>query len=188
VGIGKTSFPTSYLPLATSHSLQYPLCSINLPLDNSTPPLDCYSWKPAIVLAIFVLSINYIVQFAVMLMIASATMVACKKDNDKPSNSAIEGKWVGKYGFDSETPSVFYSFQIKAGGILEEYGESGMKIAQGTWKLENNVFTGTTFSLLGSNNQYSVIAAYNAAKGELLGDWGYDESVTDGGTWTMKKQ
>jgi hypothetical protein len=129
------------------------------------------------------------VKFFSMMLIASAAFTACKKDSSPPaSNKAIEGKWVGKYGFDNETPSVFYAFQIKPGGILEEYGESGLKIAEGTWKLENNIFTGVTFSLLGSNNKYSVIAAFDQAKGKLLGDWGYDESVTDGGSWEMMKQ
>ncbi|HEY0678894.1 MAG TPA: hypothetical protein VGD17_11450 [Chitinophagaceae bacterium] len=129
------------------------------------------------------------VQFAIMIMLASATLLACKKDKaSSTSNAAIEGKWMGKYGFDNETPAIFYGFNIKPGGVLEEFGESGMKIAQGTWKLENNIFTGNTVSLLGSNNEYSVIAAFNEAKGELLGNWGYDESATDGGTFTMKKQ
>ena len=130
-----------------------------------------------------------IVNFLFMSLVASLSLIACKKDSDKPSsNAAIEGKWVGKYGFASEAPSVFYSFNIKPGGILEEFGESGLKIAQGTWKLENNIFTGTTTSLLGSNNEYSVIAAFNQSKAEMQGDWGYDNSATDGGTWTMKKQ
>ncbi|HYF30939.1 MAG TPA: hypothetical protein VD993_07455 [Chitinophagaceae bacterium] len=123
-----------------------------------------------------------------MMLIASASFTACKKNSDKPSTAAIEGKWVGKYGFDDEAPSVFYSFVIKSNGVLEEYGESGLKIAEGTWKLENNIFTGTTHSLLGSNNEYSVIAAFDASKGKLDGNWGYDNSATDGGLWFMTKQ
>lgn len=129
-----------------------------------------------------------IAKFFTMMLIASAALVACKKSSDKPSNAAIEGKWVGKYGFDDEAPSVFYSFYIKAGGVLEEYGESGLKIAEGTWTLENNIFMGKTHSLLGSNNEYSVIAAFDAAKGQMEGNWGYDNSSTDGGLWSMTKQ
>lgn len=129
-----------------------------------------------------------IAKFFTMLLIASATLMACKKSSDKPSNASIEGTWVGKYGFGNETPDVFYSFKVKAGGILEEYGESGLKIAEGTWTLENNVFMGTTHSLLGSNNEYSVIAAFDASKSKLDGNWGYDDSNTDGGLWFMTRQ
>lgn len=129
-----------------------------------------------------------IAKFFAMLLIASVSLTACKKSSDKPSNASIEGKWVGKYGFDDEAPSVYYSFRIKSGGVLEEYGESGLKIAEGTWKLENNVLTGKTHSLLGSNNEYSIIAAFDPSKGILEGNWGYDNSPTDGGLWSMSKQ
>ena len=123
-----------------------------------------------------------------MLLIASATLMACKKGADKIHNAAIEGTWVGKYGFDTETPDVFYSFKIKAGGVLEEYGESGLKIAEGTWTFDNNIFTGKTHSLLGSNNEYSVIAAFDPSKTKLDGNWGYDDNNTDGGLWFMTRQ
>lgn len=131
-----------------------------------------------------------IAKFLVMMLIASGSvsMISCSKSSGKPSNSAIEGKWVGKYGFDDDAPSVFYSFFFKAGGVLEEYGESGLKIAVGTWKLENNIIMGKTTSLLGSGNEYSIIAAFDASKGKLDGNWGYDDSNTDGGTWFMTRQ
>ena len=129
-----------------------------------------------------------VAKFFIMMLIATAALTACKKDSSSSSDKAIEGKWVGKYGFDNEAPSEFYSFNIKPGGILEEIGQTGLKIGEGTWKLENNIFTGVTYSTLGSNSKYSVIAAYDQAKGKLLGDWGFDDSATDGGTWEMTKQ
>ncbi|HET9053169.1 MAG TPA: hypothetical protein VFM90_03295, partial [Cyclobacteriaceae bacterium] len=62
------------------------------------------------------------VQFSIMIMLASATLLACKKDKaPSASNAAIEGKWSGKYGFDTETPTIFYGFNIKPGGVLEEF-------------------------------------------------------------------
>jgi len=117
---------------------------------------------------------------------ASAILVACRKDNK--SNAALEGSWTGRYGFENEGLSEFYSFRIKPDGVLEEYGEAGMKIGTGRWTLENNIFSGYTISTLGSENKYSVIAAFDASGGKLSGNWGFGESTTDGGTWEMQKQ
>jgi len=126
--------------------------------------------------------------FLIATLIAATALVSCKKESNNSSNTAIEGRWVGLYGFDNDKPSEFYSFQFKSNGVLEEYGETGNKIGVGKWKLENNVLTGYTISTLGSNNKYSVIAAYDAKNNKLLGNWGFDESTTDGGLWEMQKQ
>ena len=38
-----------------------------------------------------------------------------------------------------------------------------------------------------SGSKYSVIGAFYKDQGKLLGDWGYGNSSTDGGTWQMTK-
>jgi hypothetical protein len=116
-------------------------------------------------------------------------MFACSKSTDKPASSTtIEGIWTGKYGTGNNEPSVFYSFNIKAGGVIEELDANGAVKGQGTWELENNILMATYSYLPPANNKFSVLGAFNVAQGRILGNWGYGESVTDGGTWEMTKK
>ena len=115
-----------------------------------------------------------------------AGISACSKDKDDTKSPAtIEGRWVGDYINDASGNSFYYSFNIKAGGIIEELNSSNQKIGQGTWKLENDILTATYTSTGGS--KYSIIAAFYKKEGKLLGDWGYGNSATNGGTWEMTK-
>lgn len=113
---------------------------------------------------------------------------ACSKDNDQPAATGITGIWVGKYGTGNNKPSVFYSFNIKSDGTIEELDANGAVKGKGTWELENNIIMATYKYLPPANTQFSVLGAFNAAQGKILGDWGYGESVTDGGTWEMTKK
>jgi hypothetical protein len=112
-------------------------------------------------------------------------LASCKKDKADPQYS-IEGRWVGTYLNEASGNSFFYSFNIKPGGVIEELNSSGQKIGQGTWELEHDILTaGYTWT---SGSKYSIIAAFYKKEGKLLGDWGYGNSATNGGTWQMTKE
>lgn len=118
-------------------------------------------------------------------LIAATGFVSCKKDKVEKQTTAIEGRWVGTYVNEASGNSFYYSFNIKPGGIIEELNAAGQKLGQGTWELDNNILSANYSWTSGS--QYSVIAAFYKEDGKLLGDWGYGDSATNGGTWTMQK-
>ena len=117
-------------------------------------------------------------------------IVSCSKSNDSnKGTTSVEGVWEGKYGTGNNNPSSFYSFNIKPGGILEELNASGQVKGTGTWKLENgNIFSAKYTYAAPSNSKFSIIGAFYKSDGKLLGNWGYGESVTDGGLWEMTKK
>lgn len=119
------------------------------------------------------------------------TASSCSKKSDPApasTSTSLQGVWVGKYGFDNENPHVFYSFNIKANGIIEELNSTGEVKATGTWKLDNNIFTAKYINVAPSTSKYSVIGAFNSSMGKILGNWGYESSATNGGTWEMARK
>ena len=115
-----------------------------------------------------------------------AGFTACKKDSDSSNKqTSIEGLWKGSYINDASGNSFFYSFNIKTGGVIEEVNSSGQKIGVGTWELENNILS-AHYKWPGGS-EYSVLGAFNKEQGKLLGNWGYGNSATNGGTWEMTK-
>ena len=129
---------------------------------------------------------------AIVTVCMSAALVACKKDNSTslpPSTPAsLEGKWVGTYVNDASGNSFYYSFNIKPGGIIEEVNSSGEKIGEGTWTYDNNILSAHYHWLPPHTSTYSIIAAYYTNTKKLLGNWGYGDSNTDGGTWEMARK
>ena len=120
-------------------------------------------------------------------LVAVTGFASCKKDKvESKTTGGIEGRWVGTYVNDASGNSFYYSFNIKPGGVIEELNSSGQKLGQGTWEFENNILTAHYSWTSGS--KYSVIAAFYKEDGKLLGDWGYGDSATNGGTWVMHKQ
>ncbi|MBC7850566.1 MAG: hypothetical protein H7Y31_12570 [Chitinophagaceae bacterium] len=120
-----------------------------------------------------------------------ASISSCKKDNDNPpvTPASIEGVWVGKFGNGNAAPSSFFSFNFKANGVLEELTQTGEVKGVGTWDIENNLIDGYTINILAPvGNKYSVIGSYNASVKKILGNWGFGNSVTDGGMWEMAKK
>jgi hypothetical protein len=130
-------------------------------------------------------------KFSLIVFLTSLLFVGCSKNNDNPApassvSNAITGTWQGKYGTGSNNPSSFYSFRIKVGGVLEELGSAGQVLGTGTWKLDNNIITGSyTYP---SGSKYSFIGAFDASKKQIIGDWGYGSSATNGGLWDMDKK
>lgn len=129
-------------------------------------------------------------KIAKIMMLASLaifTFISCKKD-DEPKSFALEGKWVGTYVNQASGNSFFFSLNIKPGGIIEELNQAGQKTGEGTWEIEHDILT-AHYKMVAPNSQgYSIIAAFYKNNGKLLGDWGYDESATDGGTFQLSKQ
>jgi hypothetical protein len=122
-------------------------------------------------------------------LIVSTVFLSCKKDNTGATASkSLQGKWVGTYGFGNETPHVFYSFNIKASGVIEELSQAGNSKGSGTWNLNGNSFTATYQWKSPMNTVYSVVAIYDPATGKLTGTWGYDNNNTNGGLWEQSRQ
>jgi len=131
--------------------------------------------------------------FFTAILFVAVSIVSCKKNSDDRPDSnpsaQIQGVWAGKFGTGNNNPTAFFSFNIKAGGILEELTATGQVKGTGTWKLENKIFYGYTINILDPiGNKYSVIGAYDASKGKILGNWGYEDEATDGGLWEMNKK
>lgn len=128
-------------------------------------------------------------KIALITLLSSGLFAACSKDKtENPSESAIIGRWVGTYGFDDDNPTIYYSLNFKSGGVIEEISPSGQVKGTGTWEMSNNVLT-AHYSWLPSNpTTFSIVAAFNASQGKLIGNWGYDDSATDGGLWEMTRQ
>lgn len=118
-------------------------------------------------------------------LVALTGFISCKKDKVEKQNT-IEGRWVGTYVNEASGNSFYYSFNIKPAGVIEELNAAGEKLGQGTWKLENNILS-AKYSWSGGSG-FSVLAAFYKVEGKLLGDWGYGNSATNGGTWQMHKQ
>ena len=131
-----------------------------------------------------------LLQSGFVLLLAVFTFAACSKSNSQPpaTNQSIQGVWVGKFGTDNNNPTAFFSYNFKSGGVLEELTDNGQVKGTGTWKLENNIVSGYTINVLAPvGNKYSMIGAFNASQGKILGNWGYGSSSTNGGLWEMTK-
>jgi len=130
------------------------------------------------------------IKIAIVAFVLTLVSISCKKSSDSPSATpaTIEGVWVGKFGTGDNKPSSFFSLNIKPGGVIEELTESGEVKGKGTWKLENNILSGSYTYLAPSSNKYSIIGAFDASKGMILGNWGYGNSNTNGGLWEMNKK
>jgi hypothetical protein len=112
---------------------------------------------------------------------------SCSKDNDDDKSTGIEGRWVGTYVNDASGNTFYYSFNIKGNGVIEEVNSANQVVGTGSWQLDNatNVFT-AKYAWPGGSD-FSIIAAYDKNAKRLVGDWGYDNSNTDGGSWEMTK-
>lgn len=123
-------------------------------------------------------------------LLASVMFVSCNKDdNAKPQGpTTIEGKWVGKYGYASEDPSVYYCFNIKTDGTIQELRKNGEILGSGTWDLTGSAFNATIKWDPPYTSTFMLTAYFDESTGELFGAWGYEPSDTDGGEWYMEKE
>ncbi|MES2850692.1 MAG: hypothetical protein V4685_16655 [Bacteroidota bacterium] len=134
-------------------------------------------------------------KFIIAVLFFSAIFVACKKEDVKQlpptapqGNSSLTGKWVGKYGYDAETPNIFFSFNIKANGMMEELNANGEVSGTGTWVKNGNTFTATHHYLPPYNSIFISSATFDPAAQRLSGTWKYSDAVTSAGKWYMIKE
>lgn len=110
---------------------------------------------------------------------------SCKKDDVKKPGG-IQGVWKGNYKIDPSSDKKFFSLRFGAGGVLEELSSSGSVTGTGEWQMDsNNIITGNYVTVNGY--EYSIMGAYYPQDGKILGNWGYDDSATDGGTYELSK-
>jgi hypothetical protein len=115
---------------------------------------------------------------------------SCKKDKQETSTPATEiaAPYEGKFGTGTNTPSSFYSFNLKEDGTLEEVNNAGVVVGKGTWSIQGNSFQGYYHYLTPVTSTFSVTATYDQAAKKLSGTWGYGSSNQDGGKWFMVKK
>lgn len=131
-----------------------------------------------------------ILKIALIALFTSGIFVACKKEkteNPKNPAQAIEGKWVGKYGFGNDVPGIYFSLNFKSGGVIEEISSNGEVKGTGTWEMTGNTIT-AHYTWFSNQQPFSIVAAFYASTGKILGNWGFGSSATDGGLWEMTKQ
>ncbi|MBC7947313.1 MAG: hypothetical protein H7Y42_05500 [Chitinophagaceae bacterium] len=127
-------------------------------------------------------------KLSILTTVFSICVLACNKDSDGTASQPIAGKWVGTYGFGNESPAIYYAFNIKSNGVIEELSQSGNSKGSGTWNLNGNTFTAHYQWKAPLNTIYTVIATYDVATGKLTGTWGYDDDGDNGGLWEQSKQ
>jgi len=127
--------------------------------------------------------------FLLLGLISSFVFMSCHKNSDDKTltKTTIEGTWAGKYAVLSEPYNTFYSFKIKAGGILEVLDIAQQKTGNGTWKLEGVLFMATYTNTVPDTRTYSVLATFNSQTGKLDGTWGPDDNDYTGGYWYMNR-
>jgi hypothetical protein len=120
-------------------------------------------------------------------LVAGALAMGCG-DGTSPSNPAIVGKWVGMYGSDTTTPSNDYTFLVHANstiGVIDGLGNTAE--ASGTWSRVGDTVS-ATYTYFSDSSTYSIRGVLNAGEDTLIGTWGADTSVTDGGNFFVVKQ
>ena len=122
-----------------------------------------------------------------LFVLSISLFIACSKNSDAPpAAEAMQGKWVGTYGFDNDAPTHFFSLNIKPGGVIQELNNSGIAKGAGTWTLQGNTIKGNYKMLFAPFNEYSVSVSLDA-NGQMTGTWGFDKDPADGGKVLMSK-
>jgi hypothetical protein len=125
----------------------------------------------------------------IIALLISATFFACKKDASPAPSASVEGLFMGKYGFGNDVPDAKYTLRLKAGGIIQEIGQSsGNPTGQGTYVLNGNKLTADYKMLFAPYNDYFIVATYDAAAGTISGTWAYTKGGSDGGKFTVSSK
>lgn len=129
-------------------------------------------------------------QFLFLFVLCIGLFSACKKDEvEQPvTSSGVAGLYEGKYGLGSGSSVVFFSFNLKPDGVLEELDETGAIIGKGIWTITGKNFYGTSNYLPPATNKFAVKATYDATAKKLTGTWGYGNNDANGGNWHMTKK
>ena len=128
-------------------------------------------------------------KFTILSLALVLTFVSCSKkssDDSTPASNSLDDVWAGKSVTEANNTTSFYSFEIKPNGTLNRLDETGAVAGTGIWSISNNIFEGTYKNA--NNTKFSVIGSYNKGLAKILGNWGYGNSVTNGGTWEMTRK
>lgn len=131
-----------------------------------------------------------IVKIIFLSILSIGFFAACKKNKDDIQIPVAEvaGMYEGKYGTGNNTPSTFYSFNLKADGTMEELASDGEVKGTGTWGMSGNTFTANHKYTFPANAFFVSTGTYDASAKKITGTWGYGSSNSDGGKWYMVKK
>lgn len=131
-----------------------------------------------------------VLRILLLLVFGISLFSSCSKSHDPVSVpvSDLSGKYEGKFGTGTNSPSSFFGFNIKQNGTLEEISSSGEVIGTGTWTITGNNFTGSYHYIFPATSFFKVAGTYDASSKKISGTWGYGSSDKDGGKWFMTKQ
>jgi len=120
-------------------------------------------------------------------LLAGALTMACG-DSTSPSKPAMVGTWIGLYGFGAAPPNNDYTFIVHSNSTIDVIdGLGSIPQASGTWARSGDTVT-ATYTYFSDSSSFSVRGVLNAGEDTLVGTWGADTSVTDGGDFFVVKQ
>lgn len=125
---------------------------------------------------------------ALLLAVATMSIISCKKEDTPPPVYPVEGLWVGKYGSGTATPSNGFSMVIETGGkvtVADGDNITTSNKAPGTWTLTGNTYK-ATYSYPGPLT-YSIQANWSNDGKMVSGTWGPGTNPTGSGTWYMNR-
>lgn len=142
-------------------------------------------------------------KFIVLVILFYLLLASCKKNNDvtvntiqqtaRPASSQqliaesfIKGVWEGTYIPSTKSESLFLSFDIKPAGVLNVLNDSTQIIGTGTWALNDTIFN-AYYIIFSTQHVQSVSGELHVNTNNLGGNWQYNNTYEDGGTWNMNK-
>ncbi len=131
---------------------------------------------------------NYLVMVSkgvAAVLLVSTFFASCTKEKSTVLPVKIEGTWEGKFGYGPDQKEYLYALHIRPGGILERMDSSGNVTGSGVWEMSDKIFSGI-YNTNGSI--FSLLAAFDDRQGKLMGNWGYGNNASNGGTWEMVKK
>jgi hypothetical protein len=96
----------------------------------------------------------------------------------------VEGKWEGKLGWGSTTPTRFIGLNLITGGQLERFTLSDEIDATGNWNIKGNTFT-AEYSFQ-SGTIVNLTATLDKGRRKLYGTW--ENNAKEAGTWYIIKK
>ena len=121
-------------------------------------------------------------------------LLSCSKDNDPPTQSKIEGLWIGTYTVD-QTPSAgqqYASYAIKPDGtMISDSKNIGVQnICIGTWTLTGTILSSSYHVIYGDSQNIDITQTITATwdkSGKLTGTWENNDTGHYTGTFTMTR-
>lgn len=123
---------------------------------------------------------------ALCAMLLIGSLASCKKENDDNISPGIVGRWEGTFHEDGE--NYFLRLDVNADGTVDEYSEAGVKVGSGNWTLDAQTKIFQAYVEWSGDEAYSYMGAFDDKKHKMAGNWGFDYSSTDGGTFKLSKK